>query len=448
MRSLQKTYYLCNILFIVLFLAVTGCAGRKPSPQAPEKPGPERPYAYKPGVLPRVPGMVEPILRIGLKTDAKSSTLESEKGLYVSDGSRTFSGGSRVVASPAYMANVVTGYTVQVDSFSSRENAEQARAALSGRTSRRVFVYHNADRDLEQVRVGPFSTKEEAQKVVEEMKALGHTGAFYVSDGAGSGGTRAELVIRDDAGSIVVKTQRPVQIWTSDLTLLIDRDPYRGYVTVFVNDQGRVTVVNAVNFEDYLKGVVPNEIGGGSADTFDALKAQAVAARTYAYKNRGQFEKDGFDICASARCQVYSGMKNEANLTSSAVVETKGEVLTYAGDPINALYTSTCGGRTENAENMFENMNFPYLKSVECYPEEGATKQASAKLEGSVQPWWLAWMNAKMGSAVGGDMSQPLQTAEAASAISELLQFLGKTSCSTQSLQGTSWIATGNQLVS
>ena len=391
--------------------------------------------------------MVEPVIRIGLKTDARACTLESQKGLYASDGGRTLSGGSRIVASPATLVDIPESYSVQVASFSSRQNAEQAKASLSGSTRRRVYVYHNADRGLEQVRVGPFSSKEEAQKVVEEMKALGHEGAFYVSDDAGAAGARADLVLRDEFGAVLLRTQRPVQIWASELTLLVDQDSYRGYVTVFVNEQGRLTVVNYVNFEDYLKGVVPNEIGGGSTETYEALKAQAVAARTYAIKNRGQFEKDGYDICASPRCQVYTGVKNEAALTSSAVEETKGETLTYAGDPINALYTSTCGGRTENAEFMFENMNLPYLKSVECYPEEGATKQASAKLEGRIQPWWLSWLNAKTGSSFAGDMTAPLQMEEAMSAAADLLRSLGKTACSAADLQDTNWIAAGDYLV-
>ena len=73
-------------------------------------------------------------------------------------------------------------------------------------------------------------------------------------------------------------------------------DRYRGTVSVFVNSLGRLTVVNNLNFEDYLKGVVPNEIGGGSIATHEAIKAQAVAARTYAYKNLHQFETDGYDL--------------------------------------------------------------------------------------------------------------------------------------------------------
>jgi stage II sporulation protein D len=95
------------------------------------------------------------------------------------------------------------------------------------------------------------------------------------------------------------------------------------------------------------------------------LKAQAVTARTYAIKNQGQFAADGFDLLPTTRSQVYGGLATEHPLATRAVEETRGLVATYRGEPINALYTSTCGGRTENAENIF-NEATPYLRGREC----------------------------------------------------------------------------------
>lgn len=442
MVSLQKTYYYCNIVLIVLSVGVAGCAGHRGGGGVRES----GTHVSRPGVIRSIPGMKEPVIRVGLKTDARSVTLESEHELYVSDGNGTLSGGSRLTAGPSYLAAASASFSVQVESFSSRENAERAREALLTRTRRKVFLYHNTDRNMEQLRVGPFESKEEAQKAVEEMKALGYAGAFYVQDDAG-GGARADLIVRNESGEVLLKTRNPVQVWTEDLIVRIDQDLFRGYATLFVNSAGRVTAVNVVNFEDYLLGVVPNEIGGGSPETMDALKAQAVAARTYAYKNLRQFDNEGYDICASPRCQVYSGMKNESALTGQAVEDTKGEVILYAGEPINALYTSTCGGRTENAEYMFEDMNFPYLKSVECYPEEKGISPAASKLEGSIRPWWMSWLNAKTGTATEGDMNQPLRREEAIQATSDVLRYLGKNPCDAESLQDTNWIAVGNYLV-
>ncbi len=137
---------------------------------------------------------------------------------------------------------------------------------------------------------------------------------------------------------------------------------YRGRIEVFVNDRGSLTVVNVVSMEDYLRGVVPNELG---LPAIEAQKAQAVAARTYAIANINQFGKQGFDLLPTTRSQVYRGYSSESQMGTRAVMETRGIVATYRGKPITAYYTSTCGGRTENSENIFE-VAEPYLRGVEC----------------------------------------------------------------------------------
>ncbi len=137
---------------------------------------------------------------------------------------------------------------------------------------------------------------------------------------------------------------------------------YRGRIEVFVNSRGNLTIVNAVPLEDYLLGVVPNELG---FPAIEAEKAQAIAARTYAVANTNQFGTQGFDILPTVRSQVYQGVSSETKMGTQAVLETRGVVATYHGKPINAFYTSTCGGRTENSENVFE-FNEPYLRGVEC----------------------------------------------------------------------------------
>ncbi len=96
------------------------------------------------------------------------------------------------------------------------------------------------------------------------------------------------------------------------------------------------------------------------------MKAQAVAARTYAISNLKRFQSEGFDLLPTARSQVYGGRATEHPLTDRAVEETRGRVATYKGVPINALYTSTCGGRTEHAENIFGGDAVPYLRAREC----------------------------------------------------------------------------------
>jgi peptidoglycan hydrolase-like amidase len=148
--------------------------------------------------------------------------------------------------------------------------------------------------------------------------------------------------------------------------------PYRGRIEVFANTRGLLTVVNVIGLEDYVRGVVANELSPGGYPAIEALKAQAIAARTYALRNRGQFASQGFDLLPTTRSQVYRGLLSEHPLSTRAVDETRGMIATYNGEPINALYTSTCGGRTEDSENIF-NQAVPYLRGRECAVEGRAS---------------------------------------------------------------------------
>jgi peptidoglycan hydrolase-like amidase len=140
---------------------------------------------------------------------------------------------------------------------------------------------------------------------------------------------------------------------------------YRGTLEIFGNSRNTLTVVNELPLEEYLLGVVPNELSPTTFGQIEALKAQAVAARTYIVKNLGQYRQEGYDICNTDACQVYFGAGTEDALSTQAVVETRGVIATYNGVPINALYSSTCGGRTEDSANIFEE-KLPYLVSVMC----------------------------------------------------------------------------------
>ncbi len=137
---------------------------------------------------------------------------------------------------------------------------------------------------------------------------------------------------------------------------------YRGKIEVFVNSRGSLTVVNVVPLEEYLLGVVPAEL---SLPQLEAQKAQAIAARTYAVANINNYGSQGFDMLPTVWSQVYKGVAIETKMGTLAVLQTRGVVATYQGTPINALYTSTCGGRTENSGNIFE-FDEPYLRGVNC----------------------------------------------------------------------------------
>jgi peptidoglycan hydrolase-like amidase len=169
----------------------------------------------------------------------------------------------------------------------------------------------------------------------------------------------------DDDVTVVMPGGARVRIEPPASPLEIEARAYRGALEIFGNARRTLTVVNELPLEDYLRGVVPNELNPAAFGQLEALKAQAVAARTYIHRNMGQYKNEGYDICASDACQVYFGVLTEHALATQAVIDTRGIVATYDGRPINALYSSTCGGRTEDAEHIFTE-KVPYLVSTSC----------------------------------------------------------------------------------
>jgi stage II sporulation protein D len=164
------------------------------------------------------------------------------------------------------------------------------------------------------------------------------------------------LILPPGAHIRIVPAGAPLEIGTA---------AYRGALEVFPNTRHTLTVVNELPLEDYLRGVVPNELNPTTFGQIEALKAQAVAARTYIERNLGQYGKEDYDVCATDACQVYLGLRTEDPLATEAIDATRGVVAAYDGKPINALYSSTCGGRTEDAENIFGE-KVPYLVSTNC----------------------------------------------------------------------------------
>jgi stage II sporulation protein D len=139
---------------------------------------------------------------------------------------------------------------------------------------------------------------------------------------------------------------------------------YRGRVTVFRDAQG-LTVVNHVELDDYVAGVVGREIGPRQPGERQAVLAQAVISRTYALRNRGRWESLGFDAFADVRDQVYLGVGAESEQVWDAVRATRGEVVRHHGSIIEAFFHSTCGYGTVAVEDAFRTARpRPYLRAV------------------------------------------------------------------------------------
>lgn len=136
---------------------------------------------------------------------------------------------------------------------------------------------------------------------------------------------------------------------------------YRGKIELARLAEGKLTVINELPLEEYLYGVVPKEMS--ESWPLEALKAQAVAARTFAYKNMNRFASLGFNLDATQATQAYGGYDVEGPRSRQAVDETRGQVLTYQGELANIYYYASSGGYTENSENVWSTP-YPYLVGV------------------------------------------------------------------------------------
>jgi len=153
---------------------------------------------------------------------------------------------------------------------------------------------------------------------------------------------------------------RPEEIPLKDLQTQIEHKKYFGGVRLNKVEE-KFTVINLVPLEEYLRGVLPGEMP--PSYPLEALKAQAVAARSFALKNRGKHKLEGFDICATTHCQVYTGVK-ELESTDRAVAETFGKILTYEDKLIDASFHADSGGMTEDVADVWGSSS-PYLVAVE-----------------------------------------------------------------------------------
>lgn len=150
----------------------------------------------------------------------------------------------------------------------------------------------------------------------------------------------------------------------SDGGLALDGRRYRGSLELRHRGAG-LTAVNIVPVDDYLLSVVPEEMP--TDWPAEALKAQSVAARSFALKSRGRHAAEGYDLCTTTHCQLYKGIASEKTASTAAVRATRGEVLTYGGQPIEALFHTDSGGMTESSEDVWGNP-IPYLRAVRDTP--------------------------------------------------------------------------------
>jgi stage II sporulation protein D len=317
-----------------------------------------------------------PVIRIGLDVNLDEITVRSSSGMEVYEvksGYKLLAGDLAEIHIRGQKEKLTEKFTLLVAQTLKKEESERLAQELRPKVDQRVYVTtgnEDGAEKLYQVRVGDFLTRGEALRFIKTLQRLGVREAWILREEVTADAAHALWVVIADELKIL-NTDTVIYFVPSNPESFLEYKgtQYRGIFVLRPSRKGLV-LVNILNLENYLKGVVPRELSPAVFNSFEALKAQAVAARTYAIKNLGMYGELGFDLCDTPQCQVYGGLSAEHPLSTRSVEETKGEVAAYKGKLINALYTSTCGGMTEDSENVFEGRSQPYLKSTECSYEE------------------------------------------------------------------------------
>ncbi len=338
-------------------------------------------------------GEEEPLFRVGLESAGKLF-VSSDRPYTVRDAETgeavwkpSFAGETVLVADGGPEGGVGTVYRVQVGAFSSREAAERERAAVERAAGEGAVARFHPDRGTWRVRVGEARERDGLRSLISALRKAGYAGAWIVEEPAAEVPNVTIRIVDASYSGFATGKARLLVVPSRGSMIRVGGKPYRGIVEVRASPYGTLRAVNWVGLEAYLRGVVPAELGPEQWPQLEALKAQAVAARTYAWRHRGQFEEEGFDLCALPRCQVYAGASGEHPLSDEAVRATLGEILTYGGSPISALYTSTCGGHTEDASEVFPEEAAPYLRGVPCRSDAEGAGALRALLRGApVEP--------------------------------------------------------------
>lgn len=183
---------------------------------------------------------------------------------------------------------------------------------------------------------------------------------------------------------------RPVD---ANARITLGQVTYRGEMRLQPAGAAALRPVAILPLEEYLRGVVPAEMPASSPA--EALKAQAVVARTFTLASLARHEKEGFDLCDGVHCQVYAGVAAEREATDGAIAATAGQILVVAGKPIDALYHAACGGATDG----------PARADVPAYLSGGPDAAAALDLEWRTEAGVLAladhWQELYCGAGEG-----------------------------------------------
>ncbi len=328
------------------------------------------------------------MLRVGLATDLQTVTLPCcDPGVNLELDGGAWPVTAAVEIQPAGTVTERAVYRLQVAALKDELQAAGIADYLKQNTDWPADSIFDADTDLYRVRVGRFADRGEAETGRGALEVLGIGESWITSEGGSIENPAFEvaqgvLPTGSERRTVAGRWLDVSAAGEGGIRVLDGR--YRGKILVYLNDRGLLNVINEIELEEYLRGVVPMEMGPELYNAPEALKAQAVAARTFAVKNLDGFAQEGYDICSSPRCQVYGGRTVEHPRSDAAVRDTAGQVALVFGEPAETFYGATCGGHTENVEVIFPLKRGAHLRGVPCL-EAGA-----ATLDGDLRPG-TAW---------------------------------------------------------
>ncbi len=241
---------------------------------------------------------------------------------------------------------------------------------------------------------GPHAIYDSAQNRTL-LASLDRANKYYFSQTDGDFASADQLAILEapDAGDFIEK--ETLIAAEPGTTMTINGHERFGEFSIGVTEEGRLIPVVRLPRDRYLKGVVPKEMS--TAAPLDALRAQAIAARTFSVRISGRYDAAGYDICDTTSCQVYGGDDVGTAASDRAVDSTSGLILTYDGKPAHTFYHASSGGYVENSEDIFS-AALPYLVAAEDPYSGGA---AARQWEARFTPAELATRLAKKGYQLG-----------------------------------------------
>lgn len=191
---------------------------------------------------------------------------------------------------------------------------------------------------------------------IPEDYCIQDTGEEVTLDGGPDGGKKLVLDVRG-------KSPDAVRINASGSVVNINEFALTGMIDIRKNKRGSYQVINELGLDDYVRAVVGEEMS--SRWPIEALKAQAVIARTYALYRKSKSASLLYDLSATVDSQMFTGDARDKQGPATAARDTEGEVLTYGGEVVETLYHSACGGETEGAKDVWDR-DYPYLTSRDC----------------------------------------------------------------------------------